>query len=55
MQDIIIFMFTQLGNFIMFFDDITIFGNLTLLKLFIILFIFKIVISFLGSRDNKDE
>ena len=54
MLDLLVFMFTQLGNFIMFFDDITIFNSFSLLKLFIIAIIFKIVIKFIGSRGHDE-
>lgn len=52
MQDFVVFMFTQLSNFIMWFDTIEVIGSITLLKLIIIVIIFTIIMKFLGGRKD---
>lgn len=52
MSNFLSLLFNFFGNFFGFLDNFTIFGDFSLLKLLIIIFIFKVAINFLIKKNN---
>ena len=54
MIDFVIFIFSQIGNLFNFLDSFVLFENITLLKILIIICIFRIILKFLGGKDINE-
>ena len=53
MQEFVVFLFTQLGNVILWLDSIELFGTITLFKLIVIVMIYTLIMKFLGGGANE--